>query len=134
MPGPATPIEPGTPEGTGAGSTGPETSGAAAQAAPRLHVTLTDSGEVVVAGEIDLATAPQLRAELDQAAAHGQSVRVDLTAVKYLDSAGVSVLFDVAYKDLHLRVTDATAVATVIRISGLIHVAKVEFVDAPEPR
>jgi anti-anti-sigma factor len=134
MPGPATPIEPGTPEIPHPETAGPETPDAAAPAAPRLHITLTGSGEVVVAGEIDLATAPQLREELDKAAAHGASVLVDLTAVKYLDSAGVSVLFDVAYKDLRLRVTDATAVATVIRISGLIHVAHVEFVDSPEPR
>jgi stage II sporulation protein AA (anti-sigma F factor antagonist) len=47
------------------------------------------TAELVVAGEIDLATAPQLRAAL--ARLHGR-VTVDLSRVTYLDSSGIGVL------------------------------------------
>ena len=51
------------------------------------------TGEVVVEGEVDVATAPQLRESLhnviDQGATH---LRIDLAEVGFIDSAGLGVL------------------------------------------
>lgn len=48
---------------------------------------------VVVAGEIDLATAPQFGEALEQAGGTGAAtVRVDMAGVTFLDSSGISVL------------------------------------------
>jgi anti-sigma B factor antagonist len=49
------------------------------------HVVLT------VRGEIDMATAPRLRAALDRAVG-AREVRLDLRAVEFMDSSGLSVL------------------------------------------
>src|ERR1700761_4171996 len=48
---------------------------------------------VVVVGEIDVLSAPELRRALDAAPA-GDRLVVDLTAVTFLDSAGVRALYD----------------------------------------
>jgi len=48
---------------------------------------------VVVAGEIDLATAPRFGEALEQAGSSGaDAVRVDMAGVTFLDSSGISVL------------------------------------------
>jgi anti-sigma B factor antagonist len=48
---------------------------------------------VLVAGEVDSSSAPSLRARLDDALATGAAeIVVDLGAVTFLDSAGLSVL------------------------------------------
>ena len=50
---------------------------------------------VRVAGDVDLATSPQLREGLDRAIVSGAPlVRLDMTAVTFLDSSGISVLVD----------------------------------------
>ena len=82
-------------------------------------------GEFVVGGEIDLSNADDLRAVLESV--RSPSLRIDLCDVRYLDSAGIAVLFDQGHKDLHLRVRADSAVAKVIGISGLTHIARVEF-------
>ena len=46
---------------------------------------------VTVAGEVDIATAPQL-AEILANAANGGDVRVDISAVTFLDSSGLQAL------------------------------------------
>ena len=53
-----------------------------------------DGARVVVAasGEIDMATVGGLRVELEQAAASGAEVWVDLTDVGFIDSTGLSAL------------------------------------------
>ena len=53
-----------------------------------------DGARVVVAasGEIDMATVGGLRVELEQAAASGAEVWVDLTDVDFIDSSGLSAL------------------------------------------
>jgi anti-anti-sigma factor len=85
-------------------------------------------GTVVVTGEIDMANADELRRALEETVGAAPSLIIDLCEVTYLDSAGVSVLFDQAHKDLRIRVAADSAVATVIRICGLTHVADVQFV------
>ncbi len=58
----------------------------------RITTTVDERGWLVltVAGEIDLATAPQLAACLVDAA--DRDVAVDLSAVTFLDSSGLSAL------------------------------------------
>lgn len=92
----------------------------------RLRVHRTPEDVVVLQGEIDLATAPELRAALDAAAAPGVRQTVDLREITYLDSAGLSVLYDHAAR-LHLLVAPASVVATVIDISGLAEATSVEL-------
>jgi anti-anti-sigma factor len=100
------------------------------RASGRLRLRHDDPrpGTVVVAGEIDMANADELRRALEETVGAASSLIIDLCEVTYLDSAGVSVLFDQAHKDLRIRVAADSAVATVIRICGLTHVADVQFV------
>lgn len=61
-----------------------------------LQVTVRPSGPdhctVTVAGELDLATAPQLRAALLHAAAYHRQVTVDLAALRFSDCTGLMAL------------------------------------------
>jgi anti-sigma B factor antagonist len=63
-----------------------------------LHVTERDDGVTVVrvAGELDVATAPQLRQEAVRLIAAGRRcLVVDLTEVRFLDSTGLGVIVGV---------------------------------------
>jgi anti-sigma B factor antagonist len=53
---------------------------------------------ITVAGEIDLATVPQLRGQLTLLAVGGRPVIADLTGVTLIDAAGLGVLADAAGK------------------------------------
>jgi anti-sigma B factor antagonist len=53
---------------------------------------------ITVAGEIDIATAPQLRGQLTLLAAGGRPVIADLTGVTFIDAAGLGVLAGAAGK------------------------------------
>ena len=54
------------------------------------------AGEVVVEGEVDVATAPQLREALHQVIDQGATrLRIDLAEVGFIDSAGLGVLIGV---------------------------------------
>ena len=53
---------------------------------------VNDAVVVRVDGELDLATAPALRAALERALADGDQLVVDLSAVTFIDSSGLSVL------------------------------------------
>jgi len=98
----------------------------------RLLITRGEEGEHVLTGEIDQTTARMLREHLNATVIERASVTIDLCAVLYLQSAGVAVLFDQADRfDLRVRVRPGTAVASVIRMCGLDHVATVELVTAP---
>jgi anti-sigma B factor antagonist len=88
-----------------------------------------DGGDVTVIGEVDLATAPRLRGALEQAAAVGNGIRVDLRAVRYLDSAGMAALFEFSSHGMTVRVCPGSIVARVLEISGLANVATVELDD-----
>jgi anti-sigma B factor antagonist len=58
---------------------------------------------VVVAGEVDLATAPRLREVMAPgAAAEGQSVCLDLCAVTFMDSVGLALVLAL-HRELALR-------------------------------
>jgi anti-anti-sigma factor len=96
--------------------------------APRLTIQQPRPGELVLAGEVDMTQAEELRSTLDAAAADGTALLVDLRAVNYLDSAGVSVLVEQTRRPIRLLVRAGSAVATVVTICGLPGMAEVEFV------
>lgn len=97
----------------------------------RLHVTRGDRGELLVVGEIDRATSKILHKALESATAEGTTVIVDLCEVLYVHSAGIAVLYDHATRSsLQLRLRPNSAVARVVRICGLSHVAAIELVPA----
>lgn len=81
---------------------------------------------VVVHGEIDVATSPQLRSELNSLLARGAShITLDFTEVSFVDSSGLGVLVG-AYKRLRedvegsIRIVGAQAsVRKVFEITGL---------------
>ena len=77
--------------------------------------------EVVVRGEIDLATAPAFREALSAGATPPDgSLVIDLREVGYLDSAGIEVLFDQARKRwIELVVRPDSPIVRVLEISGL---------------
>ena len=90
---------------------------------------------VIAEGEIDLSNVDVFTEALSTASAGSRRpLTVDLSAVKYLDSAGINVLF--AYADevdrLHLIVHPF--LIRVLTISGLNNIADVEPAELPERR
>lgn len=93
-----------------------------------LHVVMDSDGErvmLVVRGEVDMATAPILRSNLDKAVSESApSVVVDLAEVTFLDSVGLGVLATAhetlreAGRQLILRGAQGT-VRRVLGVSGL---------------
>ena len=83
---------------------------------------------VSVAGELDLATAPQLRAYLvDNTASHPTHLVLDLSAVTFLASHGIGLLIearsgsDEIHGELHLTgVTTNRRVRRVLQVTGLL--------------
>jgi anti-sigma B factor antagonist len=62
---------------------------------PHLSVRVDDSParvEIRLAGELDLATVPQLRQALDAHARSGQTMVIDLSALDFVDSMGLAAL------------------------------------------
>jgi anti-anti-sigma factor len=97
----------------------------------RLSVTCPAPGEVVLRGEIDLATAPLVHAALEEAGG-GQALTVDLTGVTYLGSPGVAELFEHAETNrLTVRVRADSSTAKVVEVCSLEIVASVEVVHGP---
>ena len=75
---------------------------------------------LTAAGEIDMSNAGQLGEALAQAG-DGRLI-VDLTAVEYLDSAGLTVLF--THAD-HIELVAASLLVPVLTISGLAEITQV---------
>ena len=97
----------------------------------RLVVAAPAPGEVVLQGEIDMATAPAVHAALESAGG-GPTLLVDLTAVTYLGSAGVAELFEHAETNrMTVRVRAGSPTAKVIAVCALEIVATVELLDGP---
>ncbi|MEU4822117.1 STAS domain-containing protein [Actinomadura citrea] len=87
---------------------------------------------VTAVGEIDMSNSGSLAAALDTAHENGGKVVLDLTAVEYLDSAGLSVLF--AHAD-HLELVAPQLLEPVLTLSGLPELATVHLTspDAAQP-
>jgi anti-sigma B factor antagonist len=94
-----------------------------------FDVRSQDEGErvrVVVSGELDLATAAYLRRAVVQAWRHAsRSLLLDLSALKYMDSAGIALVIDCikfAHVNGHrfaLAADIPEPVARVFEVSGL---------------
>ena len=93
-----------------------------------LRITHGPGGDVLVTGSADLTGARALRRELTAAAVRHRPVVVDLTGVQLLQSVAVAVLHDFVEHGLVLRARAGSAVASVIRITGLTQLAEVELV------
>ncbi|MGQ0775643.1 MAG: STAS domain-containing protein [Pseudonocardiales bacterium] len=93
------------------------------------RTTLDSDSVVVVAGEVDLATAPRLRQTILDLLAEDppREIRVDLAEVSLLDSTGVFVLID-TYKRAKSRGVPLTVenpqpiVRRVLEICGLLEI------------
>lgn len=86
---------------------------------------------VTVVGELDVATAPELREELDRIAARGgRETVVDLLAVSFVDSTALGILVEASRK-LKARggslriVCDDRRIARIMEITGLDRVLRV---------
>ncbi len=79
---------------------------------------------VSVIGEIDLATAPQVRSALAAAeASDARVIQLALSQVTFMDSTGIAVLVEHAERSRangnHLSIVSGPAVDRVLEISGL---------------
>jgi anti-sigma B factor antagonist len=94
----------------------------------KLSARRGDNGIAVLtaAGEIDMSNATDFREALGQAGADGAGFTVDLTAVDYLDSAGLTALLPYAPR---VTIIATTVLAPVLSVSGLDPVTTV--VPAP---
>jgi anti-sigma B factor antagonist len=85
---------------------------------------------LVLAGELDLATAPELAGVIDQLVAQGpRDVALDLSGLSFIDSSGIAVLVDAQHRlteqGRHLSIRAARRSALrVFEIAGLV-----EFLD-----
>lgn len=82
---------------------------------------------VTATGEIDLSNIDQFNRELHTAGGgSGGPITIDLSAVKYIDSAGINALFDHAAEVDGLRLIVHPFLIRVLTISGLDQIATVE--------
>lgn len=82
---------------------------------------------VTATGEIDLSNVDQLIKALNAASAGTRRpITIDLSTVKYLDSAGINALFDHADKVDGLHIIVHRLLIRVLGISGLDKVATLE--------
>ncbi|MEM6107078.1 STAS domain-containing protein [Mycobacterium sp. 050272] len=86
---------------------------------------------VTATGEIDLSNVARLVEALNTASAGSRSpIIIDLSTVKYLDSAGINALFDHADKVDGLHVVVHRLLIRVLTITGLDKVATLEAAPA----
>lgn len=97
-----------------------------------VETTETEGRQVVaVTGEVDVHTAPELRAELNRLLTDGaRDIAVDLEGVEFIDSTGLGVLLGA-----HRQATEAGGtfevrttserILKLLRISGLIDTLRV---------
>ncbi|GAA0799681.1 STAS domain-containing protein [Spirilliplanes yamanashiensis] len=95
---------------------------------PDFSVEVTP-GRVVVTGDVDMETAPRLRDALAGAAAGARPVVADLTATRFLDSAGVAALFAQVPGGLEIVAVPGSVITRVLEITGLTTAATVHGPD-----
>jgi anti-sigma B factor antagonist len=72
---------------------------AAAEGFSAKVVGLDDDAIVVLSGELDMATAPELTGVLGQVIAHGPpEVVVDFSGLSFIDSSGIAALVDAQHR------------------------------------
>ena len=88
---------------------------------------------VTAVGEIDISNIDVFTEALAAASAATRGpITVDLSAAKYLDSAGINVLFIHADEIESLHLIGHPFLLRVLTISGLTDIARVEPAPAPE--
>lgn len=97
-----------------------------------------EGATLAVVGDIDHETLPAFRQAIAQAVERaGSHLVLDFSAVTYIDSAGVSALFDLAEGAGDHRVLDITGLSRPVRgildISGLSQLEHVRFAPSEEP-
>ena len=100
-----------------------------------LNTSRDADGEpiLIVEGEIDLSNVDLFTDALRTATAGSRRpLTVDLSAVKYLDSAGINVLFTYADEVDRLHLIVHPFLVRVLTISGLSDIADVEPAELPE--
>ncbi len=98
-----------------------------------LNVDRLEDGSLTLlaTGEIDLSNVGMFAHAIGDAIAErgdGEAVTVDLSAVDYLDSGGINVLFTFAD---HIRLIVKPLLMPVLTISGLTEMAPVEAAQPP---
>jgi anti-sigma B factor antagonist len=110
------------------------------RSAPPFRLTVSGSGDravVSLEGELDLATAPQLREQLVTLAEQADTVIVvDLTNLAFIDSTGLSVLVMALNRSragggtIVLR-NPSQSVMRILEITGLVSVFGIEDKSVP---
>jgi anti-anti-sigma factor len=102
-----------------------------------ISTTERDGGVIVlVRGELDLATAPDLEEVVSDRMDAGQEVVVDLRELQFMDSSGLRVLVAAHARSTNggprfamVRAREGTEVAKIMSISGVDE--RLELVDEP---
>ena len=87
---------------------------------------------VELTGEIDVNTAPRMRAALDAALRTGVPVVIDMDGVTFMDSTGIAVLVSVNLRAIRIG-TPVVLRAVPARIRNLLGLLGLEAVLAVEP-
>jgi anti-sigma B factor antagonist len=101
---------------------------------PGLEITTTvedRTATMVVVGEVDMATAPQLDEAVAAAVEAHPRTEVDLTGSTYFDSSGLRVLFRYAERLAGVTVLGEGVLARTVEVAGLDQVLPVRVVDVP---
>lgn len=97
-----------------------------------LTTSLSEAPEgrrvLTLTGEIDMSNIEIFRSALEAVLRGTTTVTIDLTRVEYLDSAGLTSLFNFT-DDNDLHIVASPLLARVLRVSGLTEVATVTIVD-----
>lgn len=94
-------------------------------------IHLDGSAVLAVCGEIDMATAPQLRHAVQEAQAHGVPIVLDMAQVTFMDSSGLHVLLDEHLASgetpAHVQVRNPSKfVQQILHVAGAIHLLLVD--------
>ena len=92
----------------------------ASDAVPELTVAvhhLAGHAEVVLSGELDCASAPQLRRALEQLIIEGYcDLRINVSALAFMDAAGIGVL-----TDIRVRLAELHGHLSLLGVGGIPH-------------
>lgn len=95
-----------------------------------VGITFDAAGRPVVSlhGEIDLASAPAVRAAIEPLLGeHAEHMTIDLADVQFLDSSGLAVLVAVAERIDELQLLNPSEiVGRIIEVTGLSQVLRIE--------
>jgi anti-anti-sigma factor len=103
-----------------------------------MSVTWTEVGErsvvITVDGELDLATAPELRAALEGIEGNGHRTTIDLADCTFIDSTGIRVIVDAGrrQKDTTKKLRIANLRGQPREVFELTRMDAVPYLDIPD--